>query len=137
MLSPSPEVAEDDSSRYFLTVFLWIHVSLVVALMDRPLRLAAWITFHLAICKGAGFLGTEVAFLLTLGQPRPWLRSFSSACSLSSEASTLSRRLPRPLRSGGFSVRATQGPVYDGLGVRGAGELRSQATGVRTRPQQW
>ena len=84
--------------------------------MDRPLRLAAWITFHLAICKGAGFLGTEVAFLLTLGQPRPWLRSFSSACSLSSEASTLSQRLPRPLRSGGFSVRAIKGQSMTGWG---------------------
>ena len=48
-------------------MFLWIPVSLAIALMDRTLRLAAWITFHLAICKEAGFLGTEVAFLLTLG----------------------------------------------------------------------
>ena len=44
--------------------------------MDRPLRLAAWITFHLAICKGAGFLGTEVAFLSPWGNHgRGWGRS--------------------------------------------------------------
>ena len=81
------------ASRYFLTVFLWIPVSLVIALMDSPLRFAACTAFHLAVCFGVGFRGAGVAFLRTLDTRLS--RSFSSALSLSSEASTCSQRLPQ------------------------------------------
>ena len=68
---------------------------------------------HLAICFGVGFLGTEVAFLRILAAPLSWSRSFSSALSLSSEARTLSQRLPRPLRSGSAWEECPLTPAQD------------------------
>ena len=53
-------------------MFLWMPVSLVIALMDRPLRFAVLTASHLAICFGVGFLGAEVAFLRILAAPLSW-----------------------------------------------------------------
>lgn len=84
---------------YFLTVCLWIPSSQAIPRMDRPFRFAFCTAFHLAVCKGVGFLRRRLVALRTLPVPlrlEVW-RDFSASWIVSGLASVAVHFLPRPL----------------------------------------